>query len=156
MRYAPFIVILLATTLCPAQEMSTDALEGEIREILEKERLAHLNYDADALLSLQAEKLLSVQRGKMEWLSMKDRRELFEHYFSSVTFEAWDTMGEPVIQISHGGAFAVVSLVKNVVLTRRNAENNSEPEQYLYAWTATYEKREGNWVMTSITSTSAP
>ncbi|MBK6858979.1 MAG: nuclear transport factor 2 family protein [Saprospiraceae bacterium] len=118
-------------------------------ELHELQRTAHFNSDAKLLVSIMADDYIEVINGKVNSPKKEDLIKRFQGYFDSVTFIEWDDIQPPIIKVSDDGTLAYVFVNKRVKLkTQENKE-----ELTTFAWTATFQKINDNWLMTSITST---
>lgn len=125
-------------------------------EILHDDRRAHLAGDAALLGSHLDDSVVEVHGGDF---GVRDRDQIeasFEEYFAGGGYEVWEDASPPVIRVSESGRMAFV--VRRVQASRRDisAEGQVRAVRFTSAYTATYEKRDGGWRMTSVTSTFLP
>lgn len=118
----------------------------------ETERLAHLEKDPDLLVSLFADDFLSVAGGRATRSSRDEQRARFAGYLESVDLLEWDDVEPPVLRVSDDGSMAWALVQKRVRLVPVD-EPDAEPEHTVFAWLETWEKRAGEWRLTSVTTT---
>jgi hypothetical protein len=134
----------------------TDAARAEILELQATERAAHMNGDAELLVSLFADDFVSVQDGRITHPTRAESLERFRSYFQRSTLLAWDDLTPPEIHLSADGSMAVV-WVHKLVRTETTAEGGSAVRaETEFAWTETWERRNGAWRLTSVTSSARP
>ena len=128
--------------------------ESEVAEILERDRQAHLDGDAAALAALVADPLVSVDNGRLSVLSPEDVEAGFTQYFAGLDYLGWEDQTPPDIRVFPSGTAAAVS--RWVRMTRRIHEGAgaSRVDSLDLAWTAIFERRNGAWQMTSVTTSS--
>ncbi len=141
---------LLALTACRSN--AEDDLSA-LHRILEDERRAHLETDAELLVSHVADTLVSVEDGRVTRVPRAELARRFAAYFEGATYRAWDDVESPLIRLSADGRMAWVA--RRVAVERREADPSAPDTRFGSAWTATYEKGGGRWLMTSVTSTFA-
>ncbi len=123
----------------------------ELMELHELQRKAHFNRDAKLLVSVMADHYTEISNGKINSPKKEDLIVRFQTYFDAVTFVEWDDIISPVIDVSEDATMAFMHVNKRVrLITKAQKE-----ELTIFAWTSTFQKINGNWLMTSITSTVA-
>ncbi len=152
------IVLALVVALASAPSLQTVDLEKEKAEILrihELDRAAHLNDSAADLVSRLAPELISVAEGRIIRQTREENRKLFEEYFRGSKHTAWDDLEPPVIRISPDGqmAWAIFRVHSRYEQTK---DGKKELTEFVAAWMSAYEKRDGRWEMTAVTSTFEP
>jgi len=147
-------VALLVAVLQLACGPSPEDHAAALRSILEAERRAHLETDAALLAANLADTLVSVDEGLVTRTARENVERRFAAYFEGAEYRTWDDVEPPVIQVSADGRMAWVS--RRVAVERVEPDAGAPATQFESAWTATYEKRDGRWVMTSVASTFAP
>lgn len=121
-----------------------------ITELQDLQRTAHFKRDAAALVAMMSDDYTEIRNGKISKPAKEQLLNRFQDYFNAVTFIEWDDIREPVIQVSEDGTLAHVFVYKRVRLKTRDGKE----ELTIYAWTATYQKKQDSWLLTSITSTA--
>lgn len=153
-RFAPQGAALLLALLATACGSSPDGDLVALREVLAAERRAHLETDARLLAASLADTLVSVDEGVVTRTPRSEVESLFAAYFEGAEYRAWDDVEPPLIRVSEDGRMAWVA--RRVAVDRIEPDPAATPTRFESAWTATYEKRGGRWLMTSVTSTFAP
>lgn len=133
----------------------TDDL-AEIRKLQDVQRQAHLNRNANLLVSMFSPDFTNIGAGKIEKLTREQGIKRFQPYFDQSTFLEWDNISPPTIRVSKDGSMAYSIVHKRVRLKARD-ENGVEREfQTNFAWMETYEKQNGTWMLTAVASTNEP
>jgi len=78
----------------------------------EIQRTAHMENNAELLVSQIADSMYSISNGQIELVSNQDTKEKFEKYFSLVKYTSWDDIRQPMIEISEDGKSASVNYQK--------------------------------------------
>lgn len=128
----------------------------ELLRLHEQGRKAHLEKNAELMVTSMADDFTSISNGKISRPKKEDTIQRFQSYFNSVEFLAWDDISEPVIKISQDGTMAHVLVHKRVHLTAKDEKGKKIEEETIFAWTSLYEKRAGKWLLTAVTSTNEP
>lgn len=134
---------------------SREADRRALIELQETERRAHLDGDVDLLVSLFADGFVGVADGRVSRPGREEQRERFTGYLGSVDLLEWDDIEPPMIRISDDGSMAWI-LVHKRVRSVPAGEPDAAPEHTVFAWLETWEKRDGEWKLTSVTSTDRP
>ncbi len=155
MRICILIVILPFLFLSCGQEQSFD-LEKEKKIILElhnKQREYHFEKDSVSFANQLSKNFISVNRGKITHPEINETISRYHSYFSSVEFENWDDVSEPIIRFSEDGTLAY-TIVDKVVKTAYLDENGiKQSGSTHFAWTAIYKKYDDQWKIDCVTST---
>src|SRR5690349_338395 len=125
MRLRWLILLLVPLAACARPVVSrisytTDQRAADSLALLrlqERGREAHLSHRADWLVAGQADTLLSVSGGRVSRSAREAVRARFQVYLDSATFQAWDDIVPPRINISADGTMAYVVVEKRVHLT---------------------------------------
>jgi hypothetical protein len=133
-----------------------EAEYAELMRIHELNREAHLGKDAARIAALISDDFLNISHGKIEHQTAEDMIAQLQPYLDRSTFLAWDDIEEPVIRISQDGTMAYVVILKDVHLTQQDENGETIEGRTIFAWTETYEKRDGEWRLTTVTSTDRP
>lgn len=121
--------------------------------VLDKERQAHLQGDAELLVAHLADELVELSRGEIHRRTRDDVATMFRNVFGSADYERWDDLEPPRLLIAADGTLAWTARRVDVVLSSSSPEGASRSTRFISAHSATYEKRSGEWKMTSVTST---
>jgi ketosteroid isomerase-like protein len=155
-KTATITTIVLVAGCSRAQEPESTQERAKLEEILESQRTAHLELDADRLVEHVAERLVSVDRGVITTQTRDEVRAMFASYFQGATYFAWEDLEPPLIEISADGSLAWV--VRRVEADREEPDGagGRRRRRLVSAFTSTFEKVNGRWRMTTVTSTFAP
>ena len=143
-------ILVMSCLACTQQVQRADNHLGAIKAILAKEQQAHLEENVSLLFGEQSNPVLDINRGEVRELSPEAGRERFTNYFNAVDFIKWEDIASPIFHFSADSTMAVVTVQKKVIV-REIA--TSEIDTTDFAWTSIYEKKDGQWKMTLITST---
>ncbi len=127
----------------------------ELMLLQQQERMAHFDKDAKLLVSTFAENFINVSAGKINRPTREESISRLQAYFDRSEFLEWDDISPPVIRVSQDASMAYVLVHKRVRLKAKNAKGDLEEETTIFAWMETYEKQNGNWALTAVTSTRA-
>src|SRR6476660_2939433 len=136
----------------PAQRKA----EGELLALHQADRRAHFDHDINGLLRNLGSELLDVHDGKINHLSREDVRKKFAEYFQRAQFTAWDDREPPIVRVSDDGSMGWMIVHVRIAYTEKDNSGKSVVHDDTMAWMSAYEKREGHWTMTAVTSTTAP
>lgn len=125
----------------------------ELKDLLQQERAAHFGKDADLLVSVFADDFINVDAGKIARPTREESRSGMQAYFDRVEFLEWDDISPPIIRVSQDASMAYVIVHKRVRLKAKDEKGDVEEETTIFAWMETYEKRNGQWTLTTVTST---
>lgn len=152
------ILTLLSILLFGCRHNRTDmaAEQTKILEMHRAQRAYHFNKDAEAFVDQLADDFISVNRGEVSMPSYDESRSRYQNYFNSVEFVQWDDIRDPVIRFSDDGSMAYTVVQKKVVVRFINEEGERAEESTRFAWTSIYRKKNGNWQIEHVASTSGP
>lgn len=142
---------LLGTLLLATCSRRSD-LES-LQRILDDDRRAHLETDAGLLVSHLADTLVSVDEGAVSHLARRDVEMRFRRVFDGATYHAWDDVEPPIVRLSQQRDMAWVVRHVRVDREHRGPGGSRVRRQFVAAWTATYERTQGDWRLTCVTST---
>jgi hypothetical protein len=125
-----------------------DALKVQQR----KEQIAHLSNDVSQFDEIFGDTLCQIKNGQVSYLTNDQVITRFRDYFSSVSFKEWDDIKDPVYLISDDATLAHVLVQKHVELIA-NADSTRSIVRTDFAWTELWRKKNGQWMLYSITST---
>lgn len=140
---------------------SNDSFDKEkaIAEIMDLHRMqqkVHLEEDPEAFADLLSDRFISVNRGSISRPTRQQNIDRFSSYFSSVEFEKWDDLSDPVISFSDDGSLAYSIVHKEVQLSFEDEDGAIVRERTEYAWMAIYRKTKAGWTIESVASTNLP
>jgi hypothetical protein len=142
----------------PSTQKSHDTQSGigEILAIHQNDRRAHFAGDAALLIPKDATEILNVQDGKITPTTPDQMRKEFVEYFRNSEYSAWDDLEPPQVHVSPDEQMAWMAVRVHSKFVRTLSDGKKEPHEFVAAWTSTYEKLNGKWQMTSVTSTLQP
>lgn len=148
--------ILFILVACNEKTPPID-LEKEKQAILKlhnAQRDYHFNKNAQDFTNQLSDSYISVNKGVISSPSKKDNFKRFNNYFSSVEFEEWDDVSEPLIRISEDGKMAYTVVDKLVVVSYEGEDGKTVEGTTHFAWTAIYRKYGDEWKIDCVTSTN--
>ena len=153
----PFLVVAVILLLPYGQRAvsSQGSLEqqgeADLLALHRSDRTAHFKHDVATLLEHIGPQLLDIRHGKINSMNRYEVRRRFTDYFQSAQFSAWDDLESPIVKVSPDGQFGWMAVRVHIAYTEigKNVSQSS-----VMAWTSTYERRTGNWIMTTVTTTS--
>ncbi len=125
---------------------------NEILEINRLQRRAHFERNAELLVSIFDDDFVEISNGKMARVTKESAVSRFQPYFDNSEFIEWDDIEPPIVRVSDDGSMAYLLVKKRVRLKTKSGNE----ETSVFAWTSTFRKKNGKWLMTSIASTEAP
>ena len=155
----PFLLLLSCVLLGSSArvgEAPAEQAKAEILRIHEQDRADHLRGDAADLTSRHAPEFVSVADGRLTRGTPEGARKEMQEYFGSRKHRAWEDLEPPVVHVSPHGDMAWAIYRVRSRYTESKADGSQQDGEFVCAWTSTYEKRDGRWLMTSVTSTFAP
>ena len=144
------LTILLAISLACTQAPLADNNLNAIKAILAQEQRAHLEKNVSLLFATETDSVLDINHGVVKKISPKAGRERFTNYFNAVDFIKWEDRAAPIFHFSADSTMAVVTVQKQVIVREITTSVIDTTD---FAWTSIYEKKDGQWKMTLITST---
>ena len=151
-----FSFVLISFGVKLSETSSAEQAKAEILRIHEQDRAAHLRGDAAYFPSRAAAEYFSVADGKISHQTPDSTRQTFHKYFSVAKHTAWDDVEPPVVHVSPDGKMAWAIYRVHSQFMETKPDGSRAPSEFVCAWTSTYEKSQGRWVMTSVTSTFEP
>jgi len=116
------ILITLKSYSCTSKDgFSKEKETRAIVALLQQERKAHFDRNAELFMSGFADSMLSVNRGKVSVASPDENRKRINAYFGSVQFIKWDDVTAPIIRFSDDGSLAYAVVQKQVILSRQGS-----------------------------------
>lgn len=128
--------------------------EKAIKALLQQERKAHFDRNADLFVSEFADSMIAVNKGKVSVLSIAQNKERIKPYFESVEFIKWDDVAEPVIRFSEDGKMAYAVIQKQVIVSYPDSTGKPFSDTMNYAWVSIYRKQKGGWKVEANISTN--
>ena len=129
--------------------------ESELLSLHKEERRAHFDHNITFLVSHVAPQMLDVRDGRVNRVSPGDVRDKFVQYFRNTQFSAWDDVEQPIVHVSPDGAVGWMIVHVRIAYTTTDSSGKTSNEDTVGAWMSSYEKQNGIWIMTAVTSTFA-
>lgn len=145
-----FMYLLSGCTTAPDLQKE----EAAIRRLLQQERTAHMERDAELFISEFADSMISVNRGGVSALSKEEHRKRIGDYFGSVRFILWDNLAEPEIRFSSDATLAYAIIQKKVIVARQGGGDGFATDTTEFAWVSVYRKQKGEWKVECNVSTN--
>lgn len=127
--------------------------ETELLALHQADRHAHLQHDVNALISHLGTTLIDVHDGKIQRITRDDVRKRFVEYFRTSQFVAWDDVEPPIVRASPDGRSGWMIVRVHIVYNETSASGQSRNDSVL-AWMSTYEKKNGVWILETVTTTT--
>jgi hypothetical protein len=131
------------------------AEQDAILAILRADRRAHLETDAGLIGGHLADELVEVSGGEIRTQTREEVVTFFTQFFQGATYEMWEDARPPEIRVSADWKMAWVARKIRARRMDQGPTGTQVRQSFESAYTATYEKRDGGWKMTSVTSTFA-
>lgn len=160
-RHQVLVLLLVPVLILPVVAAGPDTshmspqkqAEAELLALHREERRAHFEHDLKFLLAHVAPQLLDVRDGRVNRMSRDDVRDKFVNYFKRAQFSAWDDVEPPIVHVSMDGTMGWMIIRVRISYTETDAAGKTTNENDVGAWMSSYEKQNGTWVMTAVTST---
>jgi ketosteroid isomerase-like protein len=148
------LFLALGLAACDAGPPATP--DSDVHELLalhEAGLAAHLNGDVDALLAVEADDFLLVNRGEISSPSRDQRRQILGPYLAATRFEFYRDAVTPIVKVSRDGSLAWVAAK---IEARGIREGSDRPLEFKVAWIELYERRGGEWISIGNASSFEP
>lgn len=145
-----FCSILTSCSNAPKNEKDVEV----IKNLLQQERRAHFQKDADLFVSEFSNDMISVNKGVVSQLPIEEHRKRFAAYFNDVKFIKWDDVAEPIIKFSKDRSLAYAIVQKLVILERKDSASKIVRDTTTFAWTSIYRKQQNKWELECNISTN--
>lgn len=87
-------------------------------------------------------------------MSLQEVRAKFTNYFSRTEFSAWDDVEPPIVHASDDGRTGWMIVRIHIAYKQVDQSGKKTSSDSTIAWMSAYEKHNGVWIMTAVTSTS--
>ena len=154
MRLSPALPLVLAA--CVSSPPDTAADRAELLRMHDMARADHLEKRADRLVSKFADSMRSVAAGRVTISPRSETQARLQAYFDQSTFQEWDDLAPPFIEISPDGRMAYKIVQKRVRLTAPDSTGRTIAEDVVFAWVEIYRKPADGWTLVAIASTDRP
>jgi hypothetical protein len=127
--------------------------EAELLALHKQERRAHFEHDVNFFLAHLGLQLLDVRDGQINHISREQARAKFVEYFRNAEFSAWDDVEPPIVRVSRDGNMGWMIVRVRIAYTETGGSGKASEQKTVGAWMSTYERQNGTWIMTAVTST---
>jgi len=124
-----------------------------IQFLLEQERKAHFDRNADLFVAEFADSMIAVNKGKVTAASPDENKKRIADYFDRARFIKWDDTAEPLIRFSGDGTMAYAVIQKQVIVSYPDSSGRKIKDTTDYAWVSIYRKQQGEWKIETNIST---
>tara|TARA_Y100000385_G_C12983167_1_gene589372 strand:+ start:498 stop:995 length:498 start_codon:yes stop_codon:yes gene_type:complete len=155
-----FLIGLLSTMILsscykfPTDNIDFDIARSEILNLHNSQREYHFKKDSIAFANQLSDNFISVNRGEISTPERAATISRYNSYFSSVEFNRWDDVTEPIINFSNDGSMAYTIVNKIVELSYQGQEGEIINDTTHFAWTAIFKKYGEEWKIDCVTSTN--
>ena len=155
-----FLIGLLSTMILsscykfPTDNIDFDLARSEILNLHNSQREYHFKKDSIAFANQLSDNFISVNRGEISTPERAATISRYNSYFSSVEFNRWDDVTEPIINFSNDGSMAYTIVNKIVELSYQGQEGEIINDTTHFAWTAIFKKYGEEWKIDCVTSTN--
>ncbi len=138
----------------PTDNIDFDMARSEILNLHNSQREYHFKKDSIAFADQLSDNFISVNRGEISTPERAATISRYNSYFSSVEFNRWDDVTEPIINFSNDGSMAYTIVDKIVELTYQGQDGEIINDTTHFAWTAIFKKYGEEWKIECVTSTN--
>lgn len=160
LHFLALIIIILSCSFCknhdPSSSNSTPPVyaKAEILKLHHLQRDYHFNKNVNDFVDLLSNDYIAVNRGVISHPSKETNTARFSQYFSSVEFEKWDDIDQPIIRFSQDSTLAYTIVHKQVDVTAKDSTGTETKESVEYAWIAIYRRMGDGWKIECSVSTN--
>ncbi len=141
---------------CTRPASDPDADRAALLRLHDLQREAHISKQAQLLTGTFADTFYSIARGRVTTPTRAESDARLSAYFAQSTFLEWDDIAPPIVSVSPDGQMAYIIVQKRVRLTSPDSTGHPGEERTDFAWLETWEKRDGQWRLTTVASTDRP
>jgi ketosteroid isomerase-like protein len=153
-RFIPCLVLMgclyLVGSTTRRDNSSSSTAESELLAVHAADRRAHFERDVDGLLAHVGDEIVDVREGNVRRMTRDELRSRFRDYFAKARFSAWDDLAAPVVHVSPDGRLGWMIVQVQVSYTEHGKARATDET---LAWMSAYEKRNGTWMLTAVTTT---
>lgn len=148
------LLLFFGMFLCrPFPPTDPSQAETEILQIHAADRAAHLRGDAADIAPRIAQEIVVVDEGKIIRDTRAQHVKHLEEYFNRVQNSSWEDTEPPVIHVSRDGTMAWAIFHVHSAYLAAKPDGTKEAGGFKGAWMSAYEKIDGKWQMTAVTTT---
>jgi hypothetical protein len=151
-------IFLLTSLIVSCRQFDPAKDRTQLLAMHREQREAHLNKNAQQLVSQLADDFISVNHGLIDSLfSRQQYQARFQRYFDAVNFKKSDDVAHPKIFFSEDHSLAYMVVDKIVVLETKDENGSLVEERTHFAWVAILRKDGSKkWKVECIASTNEP
>lgn len=127
--------------------------KNDLLKVHAKMRQAHLELDAELMVSTFADQVFRVASGVVSQNSKEEYRQNYKDYFSSSTYHKMDDLEPPIVRISKDASMAWMIVRTQVRFTYQDKTGKEVEQAFIYAGIVTYDKQNGKWLRTANAAT---
>lgn len=145
---------ILALAACsPAVDLEAEA--DELRRLHEVVLAAHRSGNVGSWMAVEADTVVSANRGEITFPQADDRRTMRELYLGSTSFTVYEDLRPPVVRVSDDGTLGW--LIAEVETRGTQMSGDGEvPVEAVWAWIELYEKGGDGWKLVGNVSNRRP
>ena len=128
------------------------AAEQELVNLHKAQEEAHLTGNAALLIAQMADSVLIIQDGEATRYSKGEIEDRFASYFEGVNYRKWETISDPILQVSNDGSLATIILQIHSEAATVINDSIGEYQSTDWAWMTAYQKENEEWRMYAISS----
>jgi hypothetical protein len=147
-------IILVVVTSCRHNVADLEKERNAIQLLLQQERKAHFERNADLFISEFSDSMISVNKGNVMTATPAARKERIQHYFNQSEFISWDDVAPPVIRFSEDASLAYAIIQKKVIIVQKDSMGKSTNDTTDFAWVSIYRKTGDDWKVECNVSTN--
>ena len=155
----PMLIILSAFLLTAVgcdQSVDRQAEESALLALHERVLEAHRSGDVEDWMIMEADTILSANRGTISLSVASERREMRQGYLGSTDFSVYRDLRPPVVRVSEDGTLGWVVAEVEMKGVQVSDSGEKEPIEAIWAWIELYEKLDGEWKSTGNVSNRRP
>lgn len=144
-----------AVSASPGETAAQTAGKAELLALHSADREAHFKHDVPRLTARMAPQIVDIRDGQINRVSREEVRQKFAEYFKHAEFSKWDDLEPPVVWVAPDGMSGWMAMRVRIAYTEMTDAGKKARDE-VCAWMSAYEKRDGKWIMTAVTSTFGP
>lgn len=141
------LLLVLFCLTCSVEAQSPPSDENQLRALHAQLIQAHLEGEIDLWMDIEADSFVSVNRGKVTFPPVAERRDGRATYLRDASFSTYRDLREPIVRISNDGSLGWLIAEVEVEGTMPDANGALRPFHVLWAWIELYEKTDDGWRM---------
>ncbi|MGZ5191020.1 MAG: nuclear transport factor 2 family protein [Flavisolibacter sp.] len=147
-------ILLIISVISCSPRRNPDQEKTSILDLLEREREAHFEKNAQLFMSVFSDSMISVNRGEVSQINKEQTRKRIEGYFNQVEFIKWDDTVPPKISFSNDASLAYALVQKKVIVRLQDDTKKVSFDTTDFAWVSIYRKSGNEWKLECNISTN--